>query len=112
MHAPHPTLPGRLRQSQPHGSCGPHPSPSLNPSPHAAIRTPHSSALLAHICTCRVSQMPPCCKAKLVQTLHFLADLLTAEEIPHWIDMSTTLGAVRHNGHLIPWDYDADMGIM
>ena len=56
--------------------------------------------------------MPPCCKAKLVQTLHFLADLLTAEEIPHWIDMSTTLGAVRHNGHLIPWDYDADMGIM
>ena len=56
--------------------------------------------------------MPPCCKEKLRTTLHFISSLLTKEKIAHWIDFSTLLGAVRHNGDIVPWDVDADLSLM
>ena len=38
--------------------------------------------------------------------------LLTKHDIAHWIDYGTLLGMVRHNGSLIPWEYDADIALM
>ena len=38
--------------------------------------------------------------------------LLTRHEIAHWIDYGTLLGLARHNGSLVPWEYDADICLM
>lgn len=37
--------------------------------------------------------------------------ICTNEGIPYWLDSGSTLGAVRHGG-FIPWDDDADLGMM
>jgi phosphorylcholine metabolism protein LicD len=40
-----------------------------------------------------------------------VSKLFTQHGITHWIDYGTLLGAVRHKGHLIPWEYDADITV-
>ncbi len=45
-------------------------------------------------------------KNMLLQTI----DILKENDIPHWLEAGTLLGIVR-DGDLIPWDYDADIGI-
>ncbi len=37
-------------------------------------------------------------------------DILRENNIPHWLEAGTLLGIIR-DGDLIPWDYDADLGI-
>jgi phosphorylcholine metabolism protein LicD len=37
--------------------------------------------------------------------------MLTKHRILHWIDYGTLLGAVRHHGKFVPWEYDADLTI-
>lgn len=55
--------------------------------------------------------LPPCCQQKLRDLLQYTHELLTEYRITHWLDYGTMLGAVR-GGDLIPWDTDADMGIL
>ncbi len=45
-------------------------------------------------------------KNMLLQTI----DILQENNIPHWLEGGTLLGIIR-DGDLIPWDYDADLGI-
>lgn len=54
---------------------------------------------------------PECCTEHLLELLHFTEDLLTRNDIFHWLDFGTLLGAVR-NGDFIPWDSDIDYGIL
>ena len=55
--------------------------------------------------------LPPCCKKKLIALLKFISGLLTKNNILHWIDYGTLLGAVRHQGKFVPWEYDADVTV-
>ncbi len=48
---------------------------------------------------------------KEVQALGAIAELLDKNEILHWIDCGTCLGAYRYGG-FIPWDYDIDVSIL
>jgi hypothetical protein len=43
--------------------------------------------------------------------MEFTSGLLARHEIVHWLDYGSLLGAVRE-GSLIPWDPDADFGIL
>jgi hypothetical protein len=54
---------------------------------------------------------PPCCTHHLLELVTFLEDLLTANDVPHWLDFGSLLGAVR-DGEFIAWDDDADFGIL
>jgi hypothetical protein len=54
---------------------------------------------------------PPCCTEHLLELIGFTSDLLARHDIAHWLDFGTLLGAVRE-GELIPWDGDADFGIL
>jgi len=45
-------------------------------------------------------------KTMLLQTI----DILQENNITHWLEGGTLLGIIR-DGDLIPWDYDADLGI-
>jgi hypothetical protein len=54
---------------------------------------------------------PDCCTEHLLELVDFAHALLTANGIVHWLDFGTLLGAVR-DGSLIPWDWDADFGIL
>ena len=38
-------------------------------------------------------------------------DILNQKRIKYWLDAGTLLGIIR-DGDLIPWDYDADLGIL
>jgi hypothetical protein len=60
----------------------------------------------------RTRTLPPCCKEKLKAMLHAVSGMLTAHKIAHWIDFSTLLGAVRHEGNIVPWDVDVDLSLM
>jgi hypothetical protein len=55
--------------------------------------------------------LPACCTEHLLEVLEYVADLLEEHGITYWLDYGTLLGAVRH-GDLIPWDGDADFGIL
>ena len=56
--------------------------------------------------------LPPCCRAKVVATISYATKLLSSMGIMHWADYSTLLGAVRHGGKMVPWDYDADLTVL
>jgi LicD family len=54
---------------------------------------------------------PDCCTEHLLELIVFVHRLLAERGILHWLDFGTLLGAVR-DGALIPWDHDADFGIL
>jgi hypothetical protein len=54
---------------------------------------------------------PDCCTSHLAELTAFAHELLDRHRIVHWLDYGSLLGAVR-DGHLIPWDKDADIGIL
>lgn len=57
------------------------------------------------------TNMPNCCRDHLIQTIHYTADLLSKNQIIHWLDFGSLLGALR-NGKIIPWDCDGDFGVL
>ena len=57
------------------------------------------------------SERPGCCTEHLMELIDFTSDLLARHGIVHWLDYGALLGAVRE-GELIPWDNDADFGIL
>ena len=57
-------------------------------------------------------RVPTCCREKIAATIHYVSRLLTLHGIMHWADYSTLLGAVRHGGSMVPWDYDADLTVL
>jgi hypothetical protein len=54
---------------------------------------------------------PGCCTEHLLELIGFAHELLAEHGILHWLEYGTLLGAVR-DGELIPWDWDADFGIL
>jgi hypothetical protein len=46
-----------------------------------------------------------------IQALKEVIELLEANQIIHWIDCGTCLGAYRYGG-IIPWDWDIDISIL
>ena len=54
---------------------------------------------------------PACCTEHLMELVGFTSDLLARHGIVHWLDYGSLLGAVRE-GEPIPWDGDADFGIL
>ena len=57
------------------------------------------------------SPRPACCTEHLLELIGFASELLARHSIVHWLDYGALLGAVRE-GELIPWDPDADFGIL
>ena len=55
--------------------------------------------------------LPTCCAQKIVETLETVGAMLDREGVPWWVDYGTVLGTARHSG-LVPWDKDADIGIL
>ncbi|HSX26434.1 MAG TPA: LicD family protein [Chlamydiales bacterium] len=47
----------------------------------------------------------------LMQAVYDVAALLEQQQIPHWLDFGSLLGAYRH-GSMIPWDPDVDIGML
>ena len=47
----------------------------------------------------------------MLELIGFASELLARHSIVHWLDYGALLGAVRE-GELIPWDPDADFGIL
>lgn len=56
-------------------------------------------------------ETPACCRGHIVEVVRYVGDLLTRAGIVWWADYGTLLGAVR-DGRLIPWDSDADLGVL
>jgi hypothetical protein len=54
---------------------------------------------------------PDCCTEHLLELIGFVHGVLAEHGILHWLDFGTLLGAVREEA-LIPWDHDADFGIL
>jgi LicD family len=54
---------------------------------------------------------PACCTEHLMELVGFTSDLLARHGIVHWLDYGSLLGAAREQ-ELIPWDADADFGIL
>ncbi len=54
---------------------------------------------------------PPCCTDHLLELTSFMHALLERNEIAHWVDYGTLLGAVRDHA-LIAWDEDVDFGVL
>lgn len=61
---------------------------------------------------CKENLLKPCCKNHITQVVHYLAELFDREKIKYWLHFGTLLAAVRDNGNIIPWDSDADMGVI
>lgn len=60
--------------------------------------------------TSRCRGVFPCCHEHLLEILDFVHALFVENDIPHWLNFGTLLGAVRGQD-LIPWDEDIDVGI-
>jgi len=54
---------------------------------------------------------PHCCTDHLLELIDHVHAVLDRHGIRHWLDFGTLLGAVRDET-LIPWDDDADLGIL
>ena len=54
---------------------------------------------------------PHCCTEHLLELIDHVHAVLGRHGIRHWLDFGSLLGAVRE-GTLIPWDDDADIGIL
>jgi hypothetical protein len=54
---------------------------------------------------------PHCCTDHLLELIDHVHAVLDRHGIRHWLDFGTLLGAVR-DGTLIPWDDDADLGVL
>ena len=54
---------------------------------------------------------PDCCRDLVISTFAAAVRLLEEAGIHYWLDYGALLGAVRHGG-MIPWDNDADVGIL
>lgn len=52
-----------------------------------------------------------CCKNIILDTLQYLCKKLEDNNIHYWLDYGTLLGAIRDK-KFIPWDRDADIGIL
>lgn len=50
-------------------------------------------------------------KANINKYLQIISDLFDKHNIKYWIISGTLLGSVRH-GEIVPWDDDADIGVM
>lgn len=81
----------------------------LDPNGPFEILEARSPALKAHQGK-RVVIKSRAVTAALTGILIYVDALLEREEIPHWINSGTLLGAVRHQS-VIPWDNDGDMMI-
>ncbi len=46
-----------------------------------------------------------------VKLLREFVTICERNNLSYWIDFGTLLGAVRHNGHFIPWDDDLDVSM-
>lgn len=72
-------------------------------------------SLKGHRCAMNFVQrglpLPPCCRRKLIGVLSFMSELLSQRKVLHWLDYGSLLGAVRHHGKLVPWEYDADLTV-
>lgn len=55
--------------------------------------------------------IPVCCATHLVEILFFIDKILRENGFFYMINYGTLLGAVRHNGGIIPWDTDIDVHI-
>jgi len=54
---------------------------------------------------------PVCCNTHLYEMLRDITRVLASNDLVHFINYGTFLGAVRHKG-IIPWDTDVDIGIL
>lgn len=54
---------------------------------------------------------PDCCRDHVIRVVSQLTPLLEEAGIHYWLDYGALLGAVREGG-MIPWDNDADIGIL
>lgn len=50
-------------------------------------------------------------KANINEYLQIISDIFDSHNIKYWIISGTLLGSVRH-GQIVPWDDDADIGVM
>ncbi|CAM9878680.1 ribitol 5-phosphate transferase FKRP [Lampetra fluviatilis] len=53
---------------------------------------------------------PPCCLRALRATVARVVGELERAGVRYWLEGGSLLGAARH-GDIIPWDYDADLGL-
>jgi LicD family len=56
------------------------------------------------------SVRPPCCTEHFKEMLSYIHELLERNDITHWLDYGTLLGAVREQA-FIAWDEDVDLGV-
>jgi len=89
----------------------------LHPRAVVAVAAPVRPACTAATPNCRFWDRgdghlrPDCCTEHLLELIGFVHEVLAEHGIRHWLDFGTLLGAVR-DGALIPWDNDADLGIL
>lgn len=48
----------------------------------------------------------------LIILLRYTHDFMKEHSLTYWIDFGVLLGAIRHHGQLIPWDYDLDVSML